>query len=104
MLRLIAHNVYFTLEDNSEEAQQHLVDACKKYLVDHPGILVFHCGTLALDHVRAVNDRDWDVGLHIIFEDKAAHDAYQASEPHVQFVSENQGNWKNARVFDTRLA
>ena len=60
---------------------QTLLAACRKYLVDHPGIVSFACGTLAVDHARDVNDRDWDVGLHIVFTDKAAHDRYQDCAP-----------------------
>jgi Stress responsive A/B Barrel Domain len=98
---MIVHSVYFALHDSSERAKRHLLDACKKYLVDHPGILAFACGSLALDHVRPVNDRDFDVSLHITFVDKAAHDRYQASVSHKRFVEENRGNWKRARVFDS---
>ena len=50
---------------------------------------------------RDVNDRDWDVGLHIVFRDLAAHDAYQDSGPHQQFIAENKATWKNVRVFDS---
>jgi quinol monooxygenase YgiN len=98
---MIAHNVYFTLHDNSAAARQSLLDACNKYLAVQPGILSFHCGVLAADHVRPVNDRDFDVGLHVIFKDNAAHDQYQASPGHDQFVAETKENWKKARVFDT---
>jgi len=98
---LIIHNVYCTLHDDSAAARQSLVDASKKYLAAQPGIVSFHCGTLAADHVRPVNDRDFDVGLHVIFTDKEAHDQYQASATHHQFVTETQGNWKKSRVFDT---
>ncbi len=98
---MIAHNVYFTLHDNSEAARQSLLDACHKYLAVQPGILSFHCGVLAADHVRPVNNRDFDVGLHLIFEDKAAHDRYQASPGHNQFVAEMSPNWAKSRVFDT---
>jgi quinol monooxygenase YgiN len=101
---MIAHNVYFTLIDNSEAAVQTLLAACRKYLVDHPGMVSFACGTLAVDHVRDVNDLDWDVGLHIVFTDKAAHDQYQDAPRHHQFVAESKPNWKRARVFDTVLA
>jgi len=100
---VIAHNVYISLNDNSTAARQSLLDACQKYLSNHPGIVSFACGTRAADHVRAVNDLDFDVGLHIVFEDKAAHDRYQAAPLHVQFVEENRGNWKKARVFDSVL-
>lgn len=100
---VIAHNVYFTLIDNSPQACQALIDACRRYLAIHPGIIYFGCGTLAEDHVRDVNVRDWDVGLHVIFEDKAAHDYYHDHEAHQRFVEENEANWKQARVFDTWL-
>ena len=101
---MIAHNVYFTLIDDSAAAVQTLVDACRKYLaVGHPGMVSFACGTLAADHVRDVNDRDWQVGLHIVFTDKAAHDRYQDAATHHQFVAESKPNWKRARVFDTVL-
>ncbi len=98
---MIAHNIYFTLYDNSPAAKQDLLDACNTYLAIQPGILSFHCGLLAADHVRPVNDRDFDVGLHVIFQDKAAHDRYQTAPGHNQFVAEMKGNWKNTRVFDT---
>jgi hypothetical protein len=98
---MIVHNVYFALNDNSEEAKRRLLEACKKYLIDHAGIVFFACGTLAVDHARPVNDRDFDVSLHITFVDKAAHDRYQASAAHVRFVAEKQSNWKRARVFDS---
>ena len=100
---MIAHNVYFTLFDNSAAARQTLLAACWKYLSIHPGIVYFACGTLAEDHVRSVNDRDWDVGLHVVFVDKAAHDYYHDHPTHQQFVAESESNWKASRVFDTVL-
>ena len=50
---------------------------------------------------REVNDLEWDVGLHIIFRDLAAHDVYQESAPHQQFIAENRETWKQVRVFDS---
>ena len=98
---MIVHDVYFTLFDNSPAARRRLLDACRKYLVDHQGILGFACGTLAEDHARPVNDRDFDVSLHVTFADKAAHDRYHTSEAHDRFVAESESNWKQARVFDS---
>ncbi len=98
---LIAHNVYFSLKDNSPEETRKLVDACKKYLSGHPGEVFFAAGTLAKDLDRPVNDRDFDVALHIIFKDRAAHDKYQDAPRHKQFIDENKANWKKVRVFDS---
>ncbi|HEX4149058.1 MAG TPA: Dabb family protein [Pirellulales bacterium] len=97
---MMAHNVYFALNDNSPEARQKLVAACEKHLTDHPGTLVFACGTVA-DLDRPVNQRDFDVGLHMLFQDRKAHDEYQEAPRHKQFITENQSNWKKVRVFDT---
>lgn len=98
---LLVHNVYFRLNDRSAEARQRLVDACRRLLPHHDGVVYFACGTLAQDLSRDVNDRDWDVGVHLVFRDKAAHDAYQESAAHKQFVAENAPTWQRARVFDT---
>ena len=46
---MLAHSVFFSLHDNSPAAIQKLVDACKKYLPDHPGVLHFAAGTLNPD-------------------------------------------------------
>jgi hypothetical protein len=98
---MLAHNVFFSLKDASESARQRLVDACKKYLTDHEGIVFFACGALAADLNRAVNDRDFDVALHVIFRGKEDHDRYQVSSSHHRFVDLNKENWKKVRVFDS---
>ena len=100
---MISHDVYFTLKDNSPRARQELVDACKKYLTKHPGEVFFAAGTLADELKREVNDRDFDVALHIVFQDLAAHDKYQSAERHEQFIKENKANWKKVRVFDSHV-
>jgi hypothetical protein len=99
--RLFAHNVYFSLKDNSAAARRKLIAACKNYLSGHPGAVFFAAGVLAEECDRPVNDRDFDVGLHVIFEDTASHDAYQKAERHLKFMEENKDNWKAVRVFDS---
>lgn len=98
---LLAHNVFFTLIDKSPAAVQKMVDACKKYLTVQAGIVYFACGKLEAGLTREVNDRGFDVGLHIVFANRAAHDAYQDDARHNQFIAENKANWKQVRVFDT---
>ena len=100
---MLAHDVYFALKNNSSEAKSKLVEACQKYLSKHPGEVFFAAGTRAEDLQREVNDRDFDVALHIYFKDKAAHDKYQDSERHRQFIDENKDNWKKVRVFDSLI-
>src|SRR5262245_38769731 len=35
--QMLSHDVYFTLKDKTPEARKKLVEACKKYLTNHPG-------------------------------------------------------------------
>jgi hypothetical protein len=101
---MLAHNVYFTLKDRSPAAVAALVAACQKYLVEHPGVVFFACGTLEEGLDRPVNDRDFDVALHVIFDTRASHDAYQTAPTHLQFVAENRDTWARVRVFDSAVS
>ena len=98
---MLSHDVFFTLKDNSADGKKKLVAACKKYLSNHPGTVFFSAGVLAEDLNREVNDRDFDVALHIVFKDRAAHDQYQDAARQKQFIEENKANWKKVRVFDS---
>ena len=101
---MLAHNVYFSLKDNSAEAKNRLVQACRKHLSKHEGEVFFAAGTRAEDLQREVNDRDFDVTLHIFFKDKASHDKYQDDQRHRNFITENKDNWKKVRVFDSMVS
>src|SRR4051794_21682881 len=101
---MLAHNVYFTLADNSDAAKRSLIAACKTYLKSHPGIVFFACGTLQDELQRPVNDRAFDVSLHVVFDSLASHDAYQDAPLHHTFVAENKANWKQVRVFDSNVS
>jgi hypothetical protein len=100
-LQRLAHNVFFTLKDPSSERIEALVSACKKYLNIQPGIVFFAAGPLCTELDRPVNDRDWHVGLHIVFDSKAAHDAYQEDPTHNLFIQEQKEHWAKVRVFDS---
>ena len=99
----IGHMVYFKLKDATPENRQKLVDACDKYLADHDGVVFYSAGVIADDFKREVNDRDWDVALHLVFTDKAAHDKYAVDKEHQKFIDENKENWAKVRVFDSEL-
>jgi hypothetical protein len=103
-MNLLAHNVFFALHDRSAAARTRLLDACRKYLAPHSGIVFFACGVLAEELNREVNDRAFDVALHIVFTDQAAHDSYQETPAHMQFIAENKDNWQGVRVFDSFVA
>lgn len=99
--RLLVHNVYFALKDKSAAAKQKMIAACKHYLAKEPGTVYFACGTLAEELNREVNDRDFDIALHVVFADQGAHDRYQDAPMHLKFIEENRANWAKVRVFDS---
>jgi hypothetical protein len=96
-----AHQVFFTLHDDSQGAREALLERCQRDLAGHTGERNFFVGVRANEQRRAVNDLDFHVALTIVFADKADHDAYQVSPRHKHFVAECQHNWKRVRVFDS---
>ena len=101
---MLVHNVFFTLFENSPAARQKLVDSCKKHLSGHPGEVYFSAGVLSDSLSRPVNDREFDVALHVVFRSMADHDAYQQHARHMQFIDENKPTWKKVRVFDSEVS
>jgi quinol monooxygenase YgiN len=101
---MLAHNVYFTLNDNSAAAIETILADCAKYLTDHPGVVFYAAGTLNRELARPVNDLEFDLALQVVFKDKAAHDEYQQSERHQAFIAASKPNWKKVRVFDADVA
>lgn len=98
-----AHNVFFTLKDDSSEAVEQFIVASKQYLAVIPGIKSFACGVREKSLDREVNDQNFDVSLHVLFESKETHDAYQISALHDEFVARTKANWAAVRVFDSAV-
>lgn len=97
----LAHVIFFDLNDDSAEARQSLVASAQKNLSGHDGTVHFSVGIAGDEFTRPVNDQDYSVSLHFVFENKAAHDVYQTHERHLAFIEENKSNWKRVRVFDS---
>lgn len=98
----LAHHVFFTLEDSTDENIATLIQACQKYLTDHDGVADFSVGRRVPDLNRPVN-ANYDVSLHVVFDDRAAHDAYQIAPRHLEFIAEQKPTWKQVQVFDSDL-
>ena len=96
---MLAHSVFFSLHEPTTENRRKMVEACHKYLTDHPDVVFYAAGECS-SYDRDVNDRNYDIALHVVFEDHAAHDAYQTAPRHKQFIAECKAMWKQVRVFD----
>jgi hypothetical protein len=97
----VVENVYFSLKDKSIEAKKKMIDSCKGYLSQQPGIVFFAAGTLADDFKLPFRDRNFDVSLHIVFKNKAARAKFPDSEGRKKFVEANKENWMKVRAFDS---
>ena len=79
-----------------------MLDACEEYLTNHDGAVDFAVGQREPRYDRPVN-ADYDVALHVVFADQAAHDRYQVAERHLKFIEQQKDNWDSVQVFDTNL-
>jgi quinol monooxygenase YgiN len=100
---MLSHDVFFALRDSSADAVDGLVASCHEHLRDHAGVIFFSVGARELGPARDVNDVAFHVALHIVFEDRAAHDAYQEAPEHGVFIEEQMANWAAVRVFDSTV-
>ena len=94
------HMVFFQLKDDSADARKKMMDGCSEYLSNHPGQVYFSAGEIA-DTDREVNCRDFEIALHLVFDSRESHDAYQTAERHLTFIDQHKENWKQVKVFDS---
>ena len=100
---MLGHYVFFTLHDSSATAVKTLVDSAEDLLSESEGIVFFACGVRTEDLTREVNDTQFEIGLQIVFRNRAAHDRYQEAPAHLEFIEKNKTNWSKIRVFDLDL-
>ena len=98
---LVVHDVYFTLEDDSDERVSELVEACHEWLGELPGIAFFAAGSRDLAHTGDVNDKEFDVSLHVWFESPEAYASYGEDPKHLDFIDAFKANWSGVQVFDS---
>ena len=98
---MLAHMVFFQLKEPTDKARATLIEACKKHLSGHKGTVYFSAGVIAADMNREVNDKEFDVALHVVFKNRKCHDTYQTDPRHVEFVERFKESWKTVRVFDS---
>ena len=96
----LTHSVFFSLKEPTEPNIQQFVEDCYEYLSDADGVVSLHAGARILDLDRELNDDQFHVALIVIFESRAAHNAYQEMDKHQTFLKRNKDTWAAVRVFD----
>lgn len=98
-----AHMFFFQLCDQSPELVARFIGLCKKYLGGHPGQQHFSIGTRALEIHRDVSGTNFEVSVHMIFDDIDAFNSYSASPTHEAFITESAGMSPQRIVYDSYL-
>lgn len=99
-----AHMFFFQLCDTTPELVIQFIDLCRKYLGGHPGQRHFSVGVRALEIHRDVSGTNFEVSVHMIFDDIDAFGAYSDSPTHEDFITESAGMSPERIVYDSYLA
>lgn len=84
---MLSHVVIFWIKaDSPPDAAEVVLAGCYQYLKDLPGVVNFHAGRMVPSH-RPVVDQSYQVGLNVVFTDKAAEEAYQVHPSHLEFIA-----------------
>ena len=99
----LAHMVFFSLKDHSKDSREAFAASCEKYLKNIEGSVYFSVGIIAEDVDEPPSVKDWDVALHVVFQDKETKAKYLEHPQHKQFVAANREQFAKVRVFDSYL-
>lgn len=95
------HTVFFTLKPGTPDAEINgLVDDSCKLLTKVPSVRKIESGRRDINAAREVNDKDFQVGLVVYFDDKTGYDQYEVHPLHQELVKKYKAKIKSVRVCD----
>jgi hypothetical protein len=93
------HNVYFWLQDGLDSQVLDAFEQGLRSLTEAPEVRGGHFGKPASTR-RDVVDSSYSHGLVLVFDDLAAHNAYQEGSAHLKFVADHGSRWTKVVVYD----
>ena len=96
---MFVHCVYFWLRDDLTAEERQRFTQGLQSLTEIEGVKEGYVGTPASTD-RPVIDRSYAYALVVVFEDQAAHDAYQEDEVHDAFRDTCAALWTDVRIYD----
>ena len=97
---MLVHSVYFWLKPELTAAQRAEFLAALQALKDVPSVTSFHLGRPAAVTDRPVVDKSFDYAITCVFENLAAHNAYQVHPLHLAFVQTGKPLWTRVQIYD----
>lgn len=97
---MLIHTVYFWLKrDLTDEQRKTFLEEGVNSLKNIDSTTAVYTGVPAATD-RPVIDRSYDVGLTVVLEDMAAHDAYQEDQIHLDFIERFKDYWIKVQIYD----
>jgi len=93
------HNVYFWLWNTISDEERERFEQELAALTRDPHVLD-RCFGKPSSTDRPVIDSSYDYGVVLRFENRAAHDSYQAGQAHQQFLERCASMWRRVQVYD----
>ena len=97
---MLVHTVLFWLKPDLTNGQRTEFATALKALGDIPHHRSLHLGTPAGVADRPVVDKTFDYSITCLFENLAAHNAYQVHPLHVAFLEQGKPKWIRSQVYD----
>lgn len=97
---MFTHVVFFWQKPGTPATEREaLLSDCHSLLAKVPGVKHLWAGPAAMTP-REVVDNSYDIGLCVVFNDRAGHDVYQKHALHEQFVAKHKPHWERVQVYD----
>lgn len=97
---MLVHSVFFYLQPSLSPEQKTEFHRAVETLGEIQSATAVYVGTPANTPLRPVMDNSYDVGLTVILEDLAAHDAYQDDPIHIKFIEGYKDWWTKVVIYD----
>lgn len=97
---MLVHSVYFWLKPELTDAQRAEFRKGVEALAGIKYLSAVYVGGPAGTERRAVIDFSFDVALTTVFENVAAHDAYQVDPIHENFLETFKDFWSKVQIYD----
>ena len=98
---IYVHCVFFTFKPGTAKSEiDAQIASGRELLAKVPTVRKLDTGQRDPEAVRDVNDKDYEVGLVVCFDNRAGHDDYATHPLHLEYIRRHKLHWAGVRVFD----
>lgn len=101
--RRLIHDTYFRLADRRPKTFNDFVESLWRYLSPqhHDGMVEFSISFRAVEMQRSVNDKEFDVLMHMVFQNVQAYSTYRSADKHNEWIDLYGALSIDRRVYDS---